>query len=189
MRSSSVHRSSRVPQPVACLLLLLGAWLLGAACGPKEEPLAPDTTTWAELRTVRRGITVVPPSGPERAPYPRERLADGTTVRVDAGGLAWIRHDGGTTLLVRGPARLRQRPAAFELEQGRVFVDVPPDQTSQLVTPRGPMTLAAVRASVEVPPGGSPEAYVLRGEVRGWGVRARAGERLVHEGKAVKAVA
>ncbi len=189
MRSSSVRRSSRLPQPVACLLLLLGAWLLGAACGPKEEPLAPDTTTWAELRTVRRGITVVPPSGPERAPYPRERLADGTTVRVDAGGLAWIRHDGGTTLLVRGPARLRQRPAAFELEQGRVFVDVPPDQTSQLVTPRGPMTLAAVRASVEVPPGGSPEAYVLRGEVRGWGVRARAGERLVHEGKAVKAVA
>jgi len=188
MRSSSVRRSFRIPQPLACLLLLLGAWLLGAACGPQEEPLAPDTNTWAELRIVRRGITVVPPSGTARAPYPRERLADGTTVRVDAGGLAWIRHDGGTTLLVRGPARLRQRPAAFELEQGRVFVDVPPDQTAQLVTPQGPMTLAAVRASVEVSPGGAPEAYVLRGEVRHRGVRARAGERLVHEREGLKAV-
>ncbi len=189
MRSSSVCRSSWFPQPLACLLLLMAAWLLGPGCGPKEERLAPETTTWAELRTVRRGISVTPPSGAERAPFPRERLADGTAVRVEAGGLAWLRHDGGTTLLVRGPARLRQRTDAVELEAGRVFVDVPPDQTSRLVTPQGPMTLAAVRASVEVRPDGAPEAYVLRGEVRGWGVRARAGERLLHDGKGAKAVA
>ncbi len=189
MRFSSMRRSSWVPQPLACFLLVMAAWLLGPGCGPKEERLAPESTTWAELRTVRRGISVTPPSGTERAPFPRERLADGTAVRVEAGALAWLRHDGGTTLLVRGPARLRQRTDAVELESGRVFVDVPPDQTSRLVTPQGPMTLAAVRASVEVRPDGAPEAYVLRGEVRGWGVRARAGERLLHDGKGAKAVA
>ncbi|MBN2194551.1 MAG: AgmX/PglI C-terminal domain-containing protein [Polyangiaceae bacterium] len=157
-------------------LLFLAAWLV--ACGPAEEALAPDSTTWAELRTVRRGLTVELPSAGARASYPRERLVDGTVVRVEGGGLGWIRLDGGTTLLVRGPARLRQRPMAVELEQGRVFVDVPPGTSMELATPQGPLTLTAVRASVEVDPAGPVEAYVLRGEVRSRAARARSGERL-----------
>ncbi|MBN2196043.1 MAG: hypothetical protein JW751_24720, partial [Polyangiaceae bacterium] len=168
-------------------LLFLVVWLV--ACGPDEEALAPDTTTWAELRTVRRGLAVEPPSVAVRPPYPRERLVDGTVVTVERGGLGWIRLDGGTTLLVHGPARLRQRPAAVELEQGRVFVDVPPGTSMELGTPQGPLTLTAVRASVDVDPAGPVEAYVLRGEVRSRAARARSGERLRLNKEAVEVVA
>jgi hypothetical protein len=160
---------------------VLGALIVAAcliACGTQEQRLAPETTTWAELRLVRRGVTVEPPSGTARVPYPRERLVDGARVRVSPGGLGWIRLDSGTSLLVRGPAVVRQRPTAVELERGRVFVDVPPGTSTELWTPRGPLALTAVRASIDVDPSGPVEAYVLDGEVRRGAARARPGERL-----------
>src|SRR5687767_13548855 len=89
----------------ALVVLIAALWLL-SACGSPERPLAPKSQTWAELRTVRRAVAVTPPGQKERPPYPRERLVDGEKVRVEAGGLAWLRRDGGATLLVRGPAAL-----------------------------------------------------------------------------------
>jgi tetratricopeptide (TPR) repeat protein len=168
-------------------LFFVAAWLI--ACSSKEQRLAPETTTWAELRIVRRGITVKPPSGAARAPYPRERLVDGTWVTVARGALGWIRLDNGASLLVRGPALLRQRPAAVELERGRVFVDAPPGTSTELSTPRGPLTLTAVRASINVDLGGPVEAYVLGGEIRRGPARARSGERLRLSGDAAEVVA
>lgn len=175
--------------PLRVWLLALFAVLappLLASCKRDERALAPKSQTWAELRVVRRDVTVTPPDEPARAPYPRERLVDGETVRVEPGGLAWIRRDGGALLLVRGPATLRVRADAFELVEGRVFVDTPAGLAAELVTPSGPVFLSDVRASLEVK-GGVTEAYVLRGEVRALaGVRARAGERLSLSGAPAK---
>ncbi len=161
-----------------------------ASCGGHEERLAPRSQTWAELRTVRRDVKVTPPGEGERAPYPRERLVDGEAVSVGAEGLAWIRRDGGATLLVRGPAKLVVRPEAIEVAEGRVFVDTPSGATTELATPSGPLHLAHVRASIDVRGAGDTDAYVLAGEIRtdgggpGGAVRAGAGERLKVTGKA-----
>jgi tetratricopeptide (TPR) repeat protein len=152
--------------------------------GPREEPLLPRSQTWAELRTVRRSVTVAPPGEAERAPYPRERIVDGEVIKVDREGLAWLRRDGGATLLVHGPASLTVRAGAIDLQEGRVFVDTPIGVTAELTTPSGPLHLAQVRASIDVHAGGATEAYVLAGEVRTDGEgRALAGERLVITGK------
>ncbi len=155
------------------------------SCGePPEQATSPRARTWAELRTVRRAITVTPPNESERPPYPRERLLDGEAIKVDAGGLAWIRRDGGATLLVRGPARLTVREGVIDLAEGRVFVDTPAGVVAELTTPNGPLHLSQVRASIEVS-ASSTEAYVLAGEVRSEGAgRAVAGERLTVRGKA-----
>jgi tetratricopeptide (TPR) repeat protein len=170
---------------LVALLTVLGPPLL-ASCKRDERALAPKSQTWAELRVVRRDVTVTPPDEPARAPYPRERLVDGETVKVEPGGLAWIRRDGGALLLVRGPATLRVRPDTFELVEGRVFVDTPAGLSTELFTPNGPVFLSDVRASLEVK-AGATEAYVLRGEVRALaGVRARAGERLSLSGAPAK---
>jgi Ca-activated chloride channel family protein len=163
----------------ALTLLLLG-------CKRPDERLEPRSLTWAELRAVRNPVLVTPPGDAERATYPNERLADGTKVRVDTGGLAWLRRDGGATLLVRGPARLTLRARSLTVDEGRVFVDTPPGSSSELSTPSGKLTLAAVRASVTVPPRGAVKAYVLSGEVRADKGRARAGEELTLEGGGVK---
>jgi Ca-activated chloride channel family protein len=155
------------------------------SCGsPPEQPTSPRARTWAELRTVRRSITVTPPGEGERAPYPRERVLDGEGIKVAAGGLAWIRRDGGATLLVCGPAQLTVREGVIDLVEGRVFVDTPAGVVAELTTPSGPLHLAQVRASIEVA-AGSTEAYVLAGEVRSEGAgRAVAGEKLTVSGKA-----
>jgi tetratricopeptide (TPR) repeat protein len=158
---------------VLCCWLL---WLFG--CKASEERLEPRSLTWAELRAVRSPVWVTPPGEKERPTYPHERLADGAKIRIDAGGLAWLRRDGGATLLVRGPARLTLRARALSVDEGRVFVDTPPGSTNELVTPSGKLTLAAVRASVNVAPGAAARAYVLSGEVRAEQGRARAGEEL-----------
>jgi Vault protein inter-alpha-trypsin domain len=151
-----------------------------AACGRPEKPLAPRSQTWAELRTVRRNVTVTPPDERERAPYARERLVDGSRVTVDAGGLAWLRRDGGATLLVRGPAKLVLHAHSVEIESGRVFVDTPSGPATELDTPSGKLEMARVRASLDVSDKGSTEAYVLDGEVRvSDSVRVQAGERMV----------
>ncbi|MFO0758459.1 MAG: VIT domain-containing protein [Byssovorax sp.] len=170
----------------------LGLLVLSSAAAPSllscSAPIEQTTDarqrTWAELRTVRRSITVKPPEESERAPYPRERLLDGEQVTVAEGGLGWLRRDGGATLLVRGPAKLTVRKDVIELGEGRVFVDTPPGVVAELATPSGPLHLSQVRASVEVS-AGATEAYVLAGEVRSDGAgRAAAGERLVVRGKA-----
>jgi Ca-activated chloride channel family protein len=170
------------------LLLPLLLPLLAAGCsGGGDRALLPKTQTWAELRTVRRSITVTPPGETARAPYPRERLIDGQSVEVGPEGLAWIRRDGGATLLVRGPAKLVVRSDSINLTEGRVFIDTPATETAEIETPSGPLHLANVRASIDVKPGGAgpvTEAYVLAGEVRTDGAaHAKAGERLLITGK------
>ncbi|MBK7579408.1 MAG: AgmX/PglI C-terminal domain-containing protein [Myxococcales bacterium] len=148
-------------------------------CGRGEKPLAPRSQTWAELRTVRRSVLVTPPDEKERAPYPRERLVDGERVKVQAGGLAWLRRDAGATLLVRGPAELVLYADSLKLESGRIFIDSPAGPATEIETPSGKLQLAKVRASLDVT-NGTTEAYVLDGEVRlGGATPARAGERLL----------
>jgi len=161
---------------VACAALLV-------ACQKADERLQPRSLTWAELRTVRSAVLVTPPGEGERNTYLKERLADGAKIRVDAGGLAWLRRDGGATLLVRGPARLTLRARSIAVDEGRVFVDTPQGSSNELSTPAGKLTLAAVRASITVPAQGAPKAYVLSGEVRAGADqrRARAGEELTLE--------
>ncbi|MCK6588764.1 MAG: AgmX/PglI C-terminal domain-containing protein, partial [Polyangiaceae bacterium] len=176
---------------VSLALTLLAALLLpllAAGCsGGGDRRLLPRSQTWAELRTVRRAVTVTPPGEASRDPYPRERLVDGEGVEVANEGLAWIRRDGGATLLVRGPAKLVVRSDSVELSEGRVFIDTPSAETTEIETPSGPLHHAHVRASIDVKPNnGSPvtEAYVLAGEVRTDGAaHAKAGERLLITGK------
>ncbi len=146
-----------------------------------EKPLAPKSQTWAELRAVRGGVLVTPPGDAERAPYPRERLVDAEVVHVAKDGLAWLRRDGGATLLVRGPATLTLRRDALEVAEGRVFIDSPSEETTHVTTPQGAMHLVRVRASLDVSRDAArgTEAYVLGGEVRLDGHEAAtSGERL-----------
>ncbi|HEY4106929.1 MAG TPA: VIT and VWA domain-containing protein, partial [Polyangiaceae bacterium] len=157
------------------LVLILGGPL---GCRKAERPLEPRSITWAELRTVRQGVHVTPPGESEREPYFRERLADGTRVRIDTEGLAWLRRDAGATLLVRGPAAFTLRAKSVEVTAGKLFLDSPPDTTTELETPRGNLSLSEVRTSVDVLADGSVRAYVLSGEARAAGARARAGEAL-----------
>src|SRR6185295_12935152 len=147
-----VGPSPERPMPKAALALILFTLLavLLPACSGREVALLPRSQTWAELRVVRRAVTVTPPGEPERAPYPRERLVDGEAITVGQGGLGWLRRDGGATLLVRGPARLVLRAAAIEVTEGRVFIDSPQSGTTALLTPRADLSLSHVRASIEV---------------------------------------
>lgn len=164
------------------LALMVGlsvALLIG--CKKADERLEPRSLTWAELRAVRNPVLVTPPGEGERSTYPHERLADGTKIRIQPGGLAWLRRDGGATFLVRGPAALTMRARSLTIDEGRVFVDTPPGSSSELTTPSGKLTLAAVRASLNVPHDGASKAYVLSGEVRAEKGRARAGEELTLE--------
>jgi Ca-activated chloride channel family protein len=176
--------TGRAPRARFALAFVVAALAL-PSCKAPEKPLLPRAQTWAELRTVRRAVAVTPPGDKERAPYPRERLVDGELVKVAAEGLAWLRRDGGATLLVRGPASLTVRSDVIEVAEGRVFVDTPTGPTTDLATPSGPLHLAHVRASIDVRKDGATEAYVLAGEVRTDGAaHAAAGERLSIVGKA-----
>ncbi|MDI1448666.1 VIT domain-containing protein [Polyangium sp. 6x1] len=179
---SSNRARPRLALVVLALLALVCPGLL-TACREPERPLLPRSQTWAELRTVRRDVTVAPPGEPERPPYPRERLVDGEVVRVQQAGLAWLRRDGGATLLVRGPAELVLHADVIDIKHGRVFVDTPATITTELATPTGPLHLAQVRASIDVAQkDGATDVYVLAGEVRTDGsARATAGERLTLE--------
>jgi len=143
---------------------------------------------------VRRGVRVLPPGEGERAPYARERLADGARVSVDEGGLAWLRRDGGATVLVAGPAHFTFRTASLEVTDGRLFVDTLSGATAEVITPAGPLHLSGVRASLDVSDGTSQHgppvtaAYVLRGAVKTEaGLEAGPGEGLrLADGKAEK---
>jgi tetratricopeptide (TPR) repeat protein len=143
------------------------------------RPLVSRKQTFAELRAVKRGVSVVPPGEQAREPYVRERLCDGEGVQIRAGGLAWLRRDGGATLLVAGPADLVLRAQTIDVTHGKVFVDTPPDSATELATPRGLLHLVAVRASLEISREGALDVYVLRGAVRSErGLSASPGERL-----------
>src|SRR5450755_951809 len=160
-------------------LLITVVFLGPLGCRKAERPLEPRSITWAELRTVRRGVHLTPPGESEREPYFRERLADGTRLRIDDEGLAWLRRDAGATLLVRGPAVLTLRAKSVEVSSGRLFLDSPADTSTELETPRGTLSLTRVRTSVDVLTDGTVRAYVLSGEARIRDARARAGEALV----------
>jgi Ca-activated chloride channel family protein len=142
--------------------------------------MAPRSQTFAELRVVRKAVAITEAGATKRLPYPRERLGDGTLVEVEAQGLCWLRADGGAKLLVMGPASLRYHPDAIDVEQGRIFVDSPGGTKSTLQTPKGPLVLSSVRASIEVAADKSVRAYVLSGEIRAKGESiARPGEELL----------
>ncbi len=164
-----------------CFLWALAAPLVpmawGCGSGPPAEKLEPRSETTTELRAIRRGVTVTHPGAEKRAPYTRERLGVGATIDIEAGGLAWVRRDAGTTLLVHGPGSLKVEADGLRLVEGRAFAEAPEGVTESIVVPEGPLVLSAVRASLEVH-GGKTNAYVLDGEVRGGGTVARAGERL-----------
>jgi hypothetical protein len=168
----------------SALLLVALACVTLAGCRRPTAHFDPKNQTYAELRAVRRGVKVTPPGEHLRAPYARERLADGAEVDLDPGALAWLRRDGGATLLVAGPAKLTLRTDSLVVDSGKLFVDTLAGGSADLVTPKGALHLSGVRASLEV--GASArakdgvDAYVLAGEVKtASGLTARAGEELV----------
>ena len=140
--------------------------LFGASCGAPARLLSPKSKTWAELRMVRREVLVAPPGENERIPYPLERLVDGEKVLVSESGLAWLRRDGGSSLLVAGPASLEMQREGIVVSEGKLFVDTPPGETTKLTTPRGPMQFSHVRSSLTVGKDGKVSVHVLSGEVR-----------------------
>lgn len=162
--------------------LVLGALMLAVAsggCKKRSVTLPPTSDTFAELRAIKGTLAVTLPGEKSRVPYPRERVIDGQRVEVPAGGLAWLRRDGGATWLISGPAKLIARAGSIELSEGRAFVDGETGEAVAVTTPRGTVELSDARASLNVNADGSVRVYVLRGSARaGEGERARAGEEL-----------
>ena len=152
--------------------------LLAVGCRGERERLEPRFLTFAELRVVRRGVSVTPPGESERAPYPRERLVDGEASRSRRAGSAWLRRDGGATLLVRGPAQLTLRPGRSRSSRARVRrYAAGLDDGAQDAERR--LSLAHVRASIEVGSDGRDTRLRARrrGQSRG---RARRCGRAAH---------
>ncbi|HEV8248212.1 MAG TPA: VIT domain-containing protein, partial [Polyangiaceae bacterium] len=164
---------------------------VAAACQRRDSARdTPSTDTFAELRSVKGVITVTPPGEKARPAYPRERILDGETASVPAGGLAWMRRDGGATWLVAGPATLSLRAGSVEISKGRAFVDTENGAPAEVITARGKIELSDARASVDAQANGVVSVYVLRGSARaGAAGRASAGELLTlqPDGKAVRA--
>ncbi len=164
---------------VTILFCLLGSVFLGGCRSQGAGAKLDRAETFAELRAVKGSLTVIPPGGKERQVYPRERLTDGQQVLVKAGGLAWMRRDGGTTWLISGPARLTLHPTRIEMAEGRAFVDSELGQPASVETPKGGFELSDARVSLEIGHDGAASAYVLRGTARAGGAeRASAGEML-----------
>jgi len=178
-------RMRRMCRALAVVVLTLVASSVG--CSSRGAGLDSKNQTYAELREVRRGVHVSPPGEAARAPYARERLSDGALVAVDGGGLAWLRRDGGSTLLVQGPARLTLRAETLVADEGKLFIDTLGGGVAEVDTPRGALHLSGVRASMMVSSDGV-EVYVLAGEVRtDNGVTAGPGDALhLGDGKAEK---
>ncbi len=172
---------------VACSL----AGPLGlVGCGDNLPGVVSQGTTFAELRAIKGEVNVTSPGDTKRVPYPRERISEGTVVSLGPSGLAWIRRDGGAVWLVRGPAELVMHEGNVKLDSGRAFIDGDDGPPVLVDTPRGPLELSDARASVEVMPDKSVEAYVLRGAARsGSGERGTSGEKLTlgADGKTVRA--
>ncbi len=161
--------------------LVLPVLLAGGGC-KRSAPasLVARGDTFAEMRTIKGEIGVTTPGETKRAPYPRERLAEGAEVTLAAGALAWIRRDAGAVWLVEGPAQLTMREDNVKLTSGRVFVDAEDGPPVRIDSPRGNLELTDARASVELLGDGNEDVYVLRGAARAGtsADRATAGERL-----------
>ena len=179
-RTRPQSTKSRSLLRAALCAIALAAPIISVGCKapPPDEHLEPKDETFAELRAVRRGVTVEHQGEAARAPYTHERLTDGAKITIDDGGLAWIRRDGGSTLLARGAAKLVSRSDALELDEGQLFAESPRGIVTQIATPGGALFLSDVRASIEVR-SGTAEVYVLEGEVRTKnGTTAKSGELL-----------
>mgnify|MGYP001292007296 CR=1 FL=1 len=139
----AVMRRALVQAAPSWLFLLLAALLFTTACRedpPRKLPAKTHTTT--ELRAVRRGVTVTHAEEKNRAPYARERLGEGAEITVAEGGLAWLRRDGGATLLVRGPAKVSVEAEGLRLSNGRAFGETPPGVTETLTAGQGALVLS-----------------------------------------------
>ncbi len=169
--------------PVRCVVVGLAFASALALAGCKRPPptsLVAHGDTFGEMRTVKGDVTVAAAGEAKRAPYPRERLAEGSQVTLGKGALAWIRRDAGAVWLVEGPAELTMHEGAVKLTAGRAFVDGEDGPPIRIDGPRGAVELEGARASVEVRSDGSEEVYVLRGAARAAASAQRAitGERL-----------
>jgi Ca-activated chloride channel family protein len=156
----------------------LGALALVAGCpSPSATAIVSRGDTFAEMRTIKGDVTVTPPGETARPPYPRERIVDRDEVRLGAGGLAWVRRDGGAVWLVEGPAQMTFRDSSVILSEGRAFVDSEGGPPASIETPRGPIELSDARASIAILADGTEEVYVLRGSARaGRAGRGEAGD-------------
>ncbi len=161
-------------------LLVVVVALVGVSGRASAQPaiLAVDDT-FAEMRTIKGDVTVTPAGEAARAPYPRERLAEGAACKLGAGGLAWLRRDAGAIVLVVGPAQLTFHRGSIAMTQGKAFVDTNDGPATVLDVPHGHVELSDARASAEVHPDGTADVYVLRGTARaGSDARASPGEML-----------
>jgi Ca-activated chloride channel family protein len=165
---------------VAFLAIFLTPLLIAGCNSRKPASLVARGDTFAEMRAVKGEISVANPGDAKRAPYPRERLSDGSELSLASGALAWIRRDGGSVWLVAGPAQLTVHEDVFKMASGRAFIDSEDAPSVRVDTPRGVIELENARASVDVPASGNEEVYVLRGSARTQTAadRASSGERL-----------
>ncbi len=160
-----------------------GSVLVLAACVGachRAEPLGGQAggETFAELRKIKGEVEVTPVGQAARVPYPHERLAEGEQLTLGAGGLAWIRRDGGAVWLVSGPAKLTLKSGAVELSEGRAFVDTGGGPPVQVTLPGGALELSDARASIQAGDKAGTSVYVLTGSARAGANRAAAGELL-----------
>ncbi len=154
----------------------------GLGCQGHRAPSISPSVTFAELRTIKGAPLVRAPGEATRAPYPRERLLDGSRVTLDSGALTWMRRDAGAIWLIAGPADFTLHADNLDVAFGRLFVDSELGGPVELSTPRGKIELSEARVSIDVGRDGSVSAYVLRGSVRaGNRERVGAGELLTWE--------
>jgi Ca-activated chloride channel family protein len=173
-----MRRSAAFAVPFLCVISVSGS--LGGCKRTATVSLLAHEGTFAEMRAIKGSVLVAPPGEGKRVPYPRERLSEGETISLGAGGLAWIRRDAGAVWLVQGPAELTLHEDSLRLDSGRAFVDGEDGPTARIDSPRGAVELEGARASVEIGADGREDVYVLRGAGRAVGSseRATAGELL-----------
>ena len=169
-----------IPVCLIAASLLVAPLALAGCKRPAAAAIVARGDTFGEMRTIKGDVSVTAPGEGKRPPYPRERLAEGCEVTLEAGALTWIRRDGGAVWLVEGPAQLTVHEEAVKLTSGRAFVDGGDGPPVRVDSPRGALELSDARASVEVNGDGSEDVYVLRGAARAAASadRAGAGERL-----------
>lgn len=174
--ASAVGRSLFFVATLACVTSL-------AVAGCKHSSgavLVANGGTFGEMRAVKGTVTITEGGTAKRAPYPRERLADGAEVTLGAGALAWIRRDSGAVWLAAGPATLEMHEDRVKLVEGRAFVDGEDGPPERIESGKNTVELSDARASVDVSKDGAIDVYVLRGAARASQKtdRAIAGERL-----------
>ncbi len=166
------------PRPGA--LALLAVVVLLSCNGSGARPLLPRSQTWAELRTIRRAVTVQPPEegGARSSPAGAPRRRRGRQGRGGGPRLAAARR-GRDAARARGSPICTLRAGAVEIASGRVFIDTPARLTTEIVTPGGALHLAHVRASIDVERRRHRGLRPLRRGARG-GQRSRRRGRAAH---------